>query len=145
MSHKQFCDIGGHELECDCVALHEFDPERYAVCICKSCQLPMDEGDHLGCEVALVTCSEHVHQPSEMENAGGVPITVPPDAVEKAERAFAQLEAFEAACFWCGHGYDEYTAKTEDEHFAYHCPDAPEELRENAMRRLLLDGERKTQ
>ena len=28
--------------------------------------------------------------------------------------------------------------KTEDEHFAYNCPDAPEELRENARRRLLV-------
>jgi hypothetical protein len=86
----------------------------------------------------LRACPEHLHQKSAEEYAGGVPISIPADAVEKAERAFSQLETYGAACFWCGHGYEEYTAKAEDEHFAYNCPDAPEELRENAKRRLLL-------
>jgi hypothetical protein len=145
MGHKFFCEICGHEWECECVAVHEFVPERFQVCICKACQLPMDEGDHSNCAVELLTCPEHLLQPSEMENVGGVPITVPADAVEKAERAFSQLETYEAACFWCGYGYVEYTAKTEDDHFAYNCPDAPEELRENAKKRLLLDGDGRVQ
>jgi len=34
--------------------------------------------------------------------------------------------------------YDEYNPKAEDEHFAHNCPDAPEELREHAKKRLLL-------
>lgn len=67
-----------------------------------------------------------------------VPIDVPHDIGEKAERAVRQLGKYEAACVWCAHGYAEYTRKAEDEHFAYNCPDAPQELRENAIRRLLL-------
>lgn len=142
MGHKYFCEICGHEWECECVAVHEFVPEKFQVCICKACQLPMDEGDHRDCPVQALTCPEHLPYTSTKENAKGVPITVPPDAEEKVERAFSQLETYEAACFWCGHGYDEYSPKAEDEHFAYNCPDAPEELRENAKRRLLFDGER---
>jgi hypothetical protein len=105
----------------------------------------MDEGDHRDCPVQSLTCPEHLPQKSAKENVRGVPIAFPPDVAEKAERAFSQLESYEAACFWCGHGYDEYTGKAEDEHFAYNCPDAPEELRENAKKRLLLDGGSRTQ
>jgi hypothetical protein len=136
VSHKHFCEIGGHEWECECAALHEFDPERFQVCICKACQLPMDEGDHSNCPIELLTCPEHLSQKSAEESARGVPITFPPDVNEKAERAFQQLETYEAACFWCGHGYEDYNTKAEDEHFAYHCPDAPVELRNIARASL---------
>ena len=63
-------------------------------------------------------------------------IKFPPDFDEKSERALKQLGKYAAACFWCGHGYEEYTSEVEDEHFAHHCPDAPEELREGARKRL---------
>lgn len=145
MGHKYFCEICRQEWECECVAVHDFVPEKYSVCICKTCHLPMDEGDHRDCPVQSLTCPEHLPQKSAKENVRGVPIAFPPDVAEKAERAFSQLESYEAACFWCGHGYDEYTGKAEDEHFAYNCPDAPEELRENAKKRLLLDGGSRTQ
>jgi hypothetical protein len=140
MSHPFFCEIGGHEweLDCYCVAVHEFVPEQHSVCICETCQFPKDQGDHSRCPIELRPCPEHLHQTSAEADAGGVPISLPLDADEKAERAFAQLQTYEAACFWCGHGYDEYNAKAEDEHFAYNCPDAPEELREHAKKRLLL-------
>jgi hypothetical protein len=140
MSHLYFCDSGGHEwkLECDCAALHEFVREKYSVCICRTCQFPKDEDDHSRCPIELRPCPEHLHQTRAEADAGGIPITMPPDADEKAERAFSQLETYVAACFWCGHGYDEYSRKAEAEHFAHNCPDAPEELRENAKRRLLL-------
>ena len=139
MSHPFFCDIGGHEweLDCDCVAVHEFVPEKYSVCVCMTCQVPKDEGDHSRCPIELRPCPEHLHQTRAEAGAGGVPIAMPPDADEKVERAFSQLETYEAACFWCGQGY-EYNPKAEDDHFAYKCPDAPEELREHAKKRLLL-------
>jgi hypothetical protein len=37
---------------------------------------------------------------------------------------------------WCDHVYVEYNPTTEDQHFAHHCPDAPQELRESARNRL---------
>jgi hypothetical protein len=140
MGHRCFCDRCGDEWECECVAMHEFVPEKYSVCICKTCHLPMNEGDHLNCPLQSVTCSEHLLQ-STKEDAGGVPITFPPDVDEKAERAFQRFETYEAACLWCGHGYDKYSPKAEDEHFAFHCPDAPEELKDIARARLAGSAE----
>jgi hypothetical protein len=39
-------------------------------------------------------------------------------------------------CLWCGHRYADYSPKIEAEHFAKHCPEAPEELKETARARL---------
>jgi hypothetical protein len=73
--------------------------------------------------------------------SGLVTIDVPPDVGDKAERALRRLGRYEAACLWCGYGYDKYSRRAEHEHFAHRCPDAPEELREHAKRRLLLGDE----
>jgi hypothetical protein len=62
MGHPYFCDICGHEWECECVAVHEFVPERHSVCICKTCGLPMNEGDHSRCPIELRACPENLHQ-----------------------------------------------------------------------------------
>jgi peptide subunit release factor 1 (eRF1) len=58
-------------------------------------------------------------------------IRFPSDFAERAERAVEQAKKYGAACFWCGYGYDEYSRKSEAENIAYHCPEAPEELKEN--------------
>jgi hypothetical protein len=60
------------------------------------------------------------------------------DFAERAERAVEQARKHGAACFWCGHGYEEYSRKSEAEHIAYHCPEAPEKLKEN-MRRTISE------
>lgn len=39
-------------------------------------------------------------------------------------------------CLHCKHVYANYTPEIQDRHFAYHCPDAPEELKESAIQRL---------
>jgi hypothetical protein len=65
-------------------------------------------------------------------------IFLPKDWKFKATRAVTKLNrrGVVGACFWCGHGYREYSPKLEDEHFAYHCTDAPAELKKNARSRL---------
>jgi len=139
MAHKLFCDICGNEWECNCLPLHEFNPDNFAICICKTCGRPYDEGDHSHCRIELSACDECERQKDRPHQEGEANfISVPPDADQMVERALSQLGAYEAACLWCGHGYEDYNRKAEDEHFAYHCPDAPEELKENAKRRLLL-------
>jgi len=65
-------------------------------------------------------------------------IKFPPDFNERAERALTQAKRYGAACFWCGYGYEEYSRKSEAEHIAYHCPDAPEKLKED-MRRAISE------
>jgi hypothetical protein len=139
MAHKLFCEIGGHKWECNCLVLHEFNPDKFAICICKTCGHPYDEGDHSQCQIELQACIECERESGSLHDASEKNfIEVPPDADEKIEVALGKLGTYEAACFWCGHGYEVYNRKAEDEHFAHHCPDAPEELRENAKRRLLL-------
>jgi hypothetical protein len=39
-------------------------------------------------------------------------------------------------CLWCDHRYADYSPKIEAEHFAHHCPEAPEQLKESARARL---------
>jgi hypothetical protein len=39
-------------------------------------------------------------------------------------------------CMWCDHVYIDYNRMTEDQHFAQHCLDAPNELKDIATARL---------
>jgi hypothetical protein len=65
-------------------------------------------------------------------------INFPADAEAKLRRAVrnAKKPRIAAACFWCGHGYAEYTHEIEDGHFANVCPNAPEKLKADAKKRL---------
>lgn len=41
-----------------------------------------------------------------------------------------------AFCFWCSHQYADYNRQTENDHFANHCPHAPEQLKDSARKSL---------
>jgi hypothetical protein len=60
MSHKHFCDFTGHLWECEGMALRPLagDTEP-SVCMCDTCQVPMEFGNHSGCMVELLACPEH--------------------------------------------------------------------------------------
>ena len=74
------------------------------------------------------------------ENMASGKLKLPKDWEKKSERALNKLGSYAAACFWCGHGYVVYSARLEDEHFAHHCPDAPQTLKEAARARLAKRG-----
>ena len=61
-------------------------------------------------------------------------LNLPKDHKKRTRRALKRLPKYAAVCFWCGHGYAEYSQEIEDEHFAHHCPDAPRELQEIARK-----------
>jgi len=65
-------------------------------------------------------------------------IHVPADAEAQIGRAVRNVTkgGAVAACLWCGHGFPNYKHKIEDEHFANSCPNAPEELKASAKKRL---------
>jgi len=65
-------------------------------------------------------------------------INFPADAAAKLTRAVrnAKKPHMVAACFWCGHGYTTYNHDVENEHFAYSCSNAPEEIKASAKKRL---------
>ncbi len=176
MSHKHFCEVTGHFWECEGTALRPLagDTEP-SVCMCDTCQVPMEEGDHSGCMIELLACPEHKDeelravQENSDDNSDQVlvcpldnvclgcrlpmnthdyqqcmgtsrrkaPVTIqyePPSPVPHCECgcADADPENVVAWCMWCDHVYVDYTAVTEDQHFARHCPDAPQALKDSA-------------
>ena len=60
MSHQHFCDVAGHEWDCEGTAVRELagDTEP-SVCMCIRHRIPMEEGDHSECSIELLACSEH--------------------------------------------------------------------------------------
>jgi hypothetical protein len=60
MSHQHFCEAAGHWFECDGKALRHGDTEP-SVCVCDTCGLPLEQGDHSRCEnlVELLACPAH--------------------------------------------------------------------------------------
>ena len=65
-------------------------------------------------------------------------IILPDDTDAKVRRAVrkGKKPGVVAVCFWCGHGYTEYSHEIENEHFAKVCPNAPEKLKVDATKRL---------
>jgi hypothetical protein len=61
MTHRHFCDHAGHYWECHGKALRPLagDTEP-SVCMCRTCGVPMEDGDHSRCRVELLACPEHV-------------------------------------------------------------------------------------
>jgi hypothetical protein len=60
MAHRHFCDVAGHEWECEGTALRPLrgDTEP-SVCICEIHRTPLVDGDHSGCSIELLACPEH--------------------------------------------------------------------------------------
>jgi hypothetical protein len=129
MSHRHYCEVTGHDWQCS-------SPE--CECICGS---RMEEGDHCECPVELRPCAEHEEDWKQgFEQLKGTifepMIGFPPHVeIPQCQCGCAGVQG-EAFCVWCSHEYAEYTAEAENQHFAHHCPEAPEELKESARARL---------
>jgi hypothetical protein len=127
--HNHWCAVVGHEYECN---------DQSCVCVCD--QL-MEEGDHADCPIELRACPEHpeggVHEDAEPD-ANAVQIDFSFMSQEGQQSSpnckcgCADLETSVGFCLWCGHQYVNYNPETEDDHFANHCPNAPEQLKESA-------------
>jgi len=131
--HKHWCDEYGHDYECsencDCI-----------------CGLPMEGNDHSGCPIELRPCPEHK---AEQERRMVEAMSSDTDAVsestcdEQKPLPYCQCGCADADrggvvgyCFWCDHVYVNYCLETEDQHFAYHCPEPPEKLKQAALASL---------
>jgi hypothetical protein len=133
-SHRHWCEVDGHEYECsgDCECI---------------CGLRMNGNDHSDCPVELRPCAEHEFEQKQSMSEEALPqglveIMFPPDwqhaARPHCECGCSNIDFDKVVgwCFHCDHIYANYTPELEDRHFAYHCPDAPETLREAARARL---------
>ena len=142
MSHRHFCDFAGHFWECEGTALRPLagDTEP-SVCMCETCHVPMEQGDHSGCMVELLACPEHRDEQERLMAEMSAEIDAQSDE-EEAALAHCECGCADAApenvvawCMWCDHVYGDYSAENEDQHFAHHCPNAPQALRESARKR----------
>jgi len=133
--HDHCCDVTGHIWQCS----------ENCECICG---LPMEGNDHSDCPVELRRpCPEH-KDAADQQVAEVEPTAVEIDfSVLSRERqrskADCQCGCADADpgtvvgwCLWCNHGYVEYNPKIENRHFAYHCPGAPEKLKQASLARL---------
>jgi hypothetical protein len=169
LSHKHFCEVTGHEWVCEGTAMRPLAGDiQPSICICGTCHVPMEEGDHSECMIELLACPEHMDEqlaqvlvcPEDNICLGcGLPMNThdyeqcrtrprmkapaiiqyePPSPVPHCACGCADAAPDNAVawCMWCDHVYVDYTRKTEDQHFAHHCPEPPAELRESARKRL---------
>ena len=134
-SHQHFCYVGGHSYECgeDCECI---------------CGLPMNGYDHSDCPVELRPCPEsesHQEQPMS-EEEGLVEIKFPAGWQHAAPPqchcgcADADMSEVVGWCLRCDHVYVNYSPKLQDQHFAYHCPGAPQTSKDAALARLAKRG-----
>ncbi len=61
MSHRHFCDVAGHEWECEGTAIrHLAGDTEPTVCMCIRHRSEMEDGrDHSECSIELLACPEH--------------------------------------------------------------------------------------
>jgi hypothetical protein len=141
VSYYHYCDVAGHRWQCN--------GRASGPCEC-FCGLPMEEGDHSECPIQLLACPKHPQsEPGQIVEAEYnteklTPIQFPPDTAAKLKRSLKQAARCGAVCLWCGHAYREYSLQMEDEHFAYHCPNAPEKAKQDAVSRLKARHRKRT-
>ena len=132
--HMHYCDVAGHEWQCggncDCI-----------------CGLPMEQGNHSDCPVELRACPEHKDETDQQMTAiesTAVEIDFT-SLCEKREqpRLHCQCGCADIVpgtavgfCLWCDHGYVEYSPEIENRHFAFHCPGAPDKLKQASLANL---------
>jgi hypothetical protein len=134
MSHRHYCDFAGHDLQCsgDCECI---------------CGVLMEGHDHSDCPVELRACPEHAPEQersiakamsSEADTSSIQDCHERESALPHCECGCAETESSKVVgwCFHCDHVYANYGPEIEDRHFAVDCPDAPEELKKSARKRL---------
>ena len=125
----------GHEYECS---------DQSCGCVCGELMEGHDSSD---CPIELRACPQHP-EGGEYDNAepdaNAVQIDfsfMSQESQQSSPRcqcgcADADPDAVAGFCMWCTHVYVDYNRQTENEHFANHCPRAPEQLKESARKRL---------
>ncbi len=119
MSHHHFCDVAGHEWECEGTALRPLagDTEP-SICMCLTHGVPMEDGDHSECSIELLACPEHrEEQLRKMAEMGANNLSV--DKVETQSTMFTDEEGKRTIgfCLWCNKDFysmEEVEAHNED-------------------------------
>ena len=120
MAHLHWCDVTGHEWECQGTALRpllgDFEPTP---CYCFNCGTLMEDGDHSQCSIELLACPEHRDQQLRaMGHKPGQAIEPPPPGPEDSSM-FKDEDGNQTVgfCLWCNkyfYSMDEVQAHNAD-------------------------------
>jgi len=110
MAHLHWCDVAGHEWECQGYALRPLRGDTEPTpCSCLHHQSPMEDGrDHSECSIELLACPEHRDQQllAMGYEPGQVPALPPADDEEKSSM-FRDAEGKPTVgfCLWCNRDF----------------------------------------
>jgi len=107
MSHHHFCNVAGHEWECEGIALRPLagDTEP-SVCMCLVHQVSMERGDHSQCSIELLACPEHL--PQQIRQMSIISAKNPPAGKTETESTmFTDKDGKRtiAFCLWCNQDF----------------------------------------
>ncbi len=149
MSHKHYCNHAGHFWQCDGNALRYIvDGAEPSECICETCELPMELGNHARCQIEFLDCPEHLHE--WLRAFGHEPDNSPmPQPMEYAQsNVFTNGEGnfVIGFCLWCHQDFHSFK-EAEEHNFdgSRECPLFPEVSREQSVPpvlQIMLEGSR---
>jgi hypothetical protein len=113
--------------------------------ICLGCGLPMNTHDYEQCMNISRTRDNRGSEEARTADSIVPATELQDEPLSPAPHcecgcADAAPENVVAWCLWCDHVYVDYSPTTEDQHFARHCPDAPQALKDSARKRLAGEG-----
>ncbi len=110
ISHRHYCELGGHYWQCDGVAVRGSDAEP-SLCMCFDHDVPMEQGDHRGCTVELLACPDCEANTKFARRRIRIPRHDFPGAAHRAFRCRCV-----GVCLWCGHGYTKFNLEIQARH-----------------------------
>ena len=110
ISHRHYCEEGGHYWQCDGVAVRGANAEA-KVCMCFDHHVPMEQGDHNGCTIELLACPDCDTSTKFARGSIKVPRHEFPGVARRDSRRHCV-----GVCLWCGHGYTKFNLKIQARH-----------------------------
>jgi hypothetical protein len=128
MAHLHWCDVTGHEWECQGTALRLLRGDTEPTpCYCLHHQSPMEDGrDHSQCSIELLACPEHSEQQllAMGYEHGQAPAQAPAADVEESSMfKDADGNHIVGFCLWCNRDF--YSMEEVEAHNADDMPDCP--------------------
>lgn len=121
LSHRHFCDVAGHEWECQGTALRPLMGDTEPTpCYCISHQTLMEDGDHSQCSIELIACPEHREEQLRAMGYETGQAIEPPTAGPEESSMFRDEDGNPTVgfCLWCNRDFytmDEVEAHNADD------------------------------
>jgi hypothetical protein len=120
MAHLHWCDVTGHEWECQGAALRPLRGDTEPTpCYCINHQTLMEDGEvHSRCSIELIACPEHRGVQQAPMGSGSMPAEEASIAEPEESSMFKDQEGnpIVGFCLWCDKNF--YTMDEEEVHTA---------------------------